>query len=488
MTFSNGQPKVGAPPNQTLRLSYIFPIVVQWRSLARKGFMVPAALTVLVAGSLAGPRNFDYVAWVFATYCAIGFLYALYRLCGKKRSWLVLFASMGAGILCISFMPYNVFYPIHVIFTSLAEILFPGGEPSTLFGQFLYNFITPGLVEEGTKFIPVLLFFVIAYAFSPPWREEIGVCEPIDGLLLGAASGAGFALFETVTQYIPEQVVKSIPLQVLARFINVVVLPQNPRLASRPVAEIVAAVREWIVRNYSMQEIIDKFDVNGTSAMQVLIMRSLNDLAGHMAWAALFGYAFGLMMLKPKKGWIALPVVYCLVAALHAFWDTDIQLIAGSGPGLVACLTQNAVISGLFSYALLAAAVLQARQLSPNRTLNFATERLEGNQAARVAPRVSHRNDSRYSLVISSRSMALVSGTRFGFQEIPGLRAFSDNVVAEVRNSPRDVSVLGIKNLSTSNWRVYTPDGQVRQLEPGRLLRVARGVVIDFGSVRGQIQ
>lgn len=140
----------------------------------------------------------------------------------------------------------------------------------------------------------------------------------------GGGFGAGFALFETVHQYIPEQVVKSIPLRVLAHFINSMILPQNPQLANRPVGEIVALVREAIVRHYSMQQIIDRFDVNGAWAMQTLIVRSLNDLAGHMAWAALLGYAFGLMILKPKKGWIALPVGYCLVAALHALWDTDI--------------------------------------------------------------------------------------------------------------------------------------------------------------------
>jgi RsiW-degrading membrane proteinase PrsW (M82 family) len=395
---------------------------------------------------------------------------------------------MGLGILAISFMPYDVWYPIHLFFNLLASILFPGGEPSTLFGQFLYELIATGLVEEATKFVPVLLFFMIACAVSSPWRKAIGVFDPIDGLLLGAASGAGFALFETVHQYIPERVVKSIPLEVLVHFINSTLLPRNPELANRPAGEVIAMVQQAIVSHYSMQRIIDMFGVNGAWAIKTLIARSLNDLAGHMAWAALFGYAFGLMILKPKKGWIALPVGYCLVAALHALWDTDIPLIPDSGSGLIACLTQNAVISGLFSYSLLAAAILQARQLSPNRNLNFATARLGTDRIACVAPQAMRRSGQRYSLVVGARSMALVSGTRIGFREIPGLRAFADNVVADVRNSPKDVSVLGIKNMSTSIWKAYTPDGQVRQLEPGRLLRVARGVVIDFGSVRGQIQ
>lgn len=100
--------------------------------------------------------------------------------------------------------------------------------------------------------------------------------------------------------------------------------------------------------------------------------------------------------------------------------------------------------------SLLAAAILQTRQLSPNRKLNFATTRLETNHIARVDPQASRRRCPRCSLV-GAHSTALVSGTRIGFQEIPGLRAFADNVVAEVRNSPQDVSALGIKNMSTSS-------------------------------------
>jgi len=475
--------------SQTLRLSYLLPIFSQWRMLVRKGYLVPAALTILISALLAGLQNFDDVTWVFAIYCAVTFLYLIYRLCGKDKSWIIVLTAMGLGILSISFMPYNIFYPLHVIFEALGGVCFPEGAPKSFSGQLFLNFITPGLVEEATKFTPVLILSALAYGLSSPWKEVIGVSEPIDGLLLGAASGAGFALFETVSQYIPEILVKSISPRVLAQYIMFTILPQNPQLRNSPLPEIVARVQEFIQTKYSMQEIITKFDVNGATAMRLLITRSLNDLAGHMAWAALFGYAFGLMMLKPKKGWIALPVGYCLVAALHALWDTHIQLFTGSDAGLFAALTQTAVISGILSYSLLAAAILQARQLSPNRRFNFATEKLEANRVDKVPlPQINRAPVASYALVLGNYSMALAAGTRIGLQQIPGLRAFSANVVAEVRRSPRDLSILGLKNLSTNSWKAYTPDGQVRMLEPGRLLRLARGVVIDFGSAKGQIR
>ncbi|MGH7918151.1 MAG: PrsW family intramembrane metalloprotease, partial [Candidatus Binataceae bacterium] len=367
MNQVNRQPGGRMLRSQTLKLTYVFPIVLQWRQLAKKGFLIPAALTVLVSTSLgllsAGP--FDYFAWAFAFYCAVGFLYLVYRLCGKRKSWLVLLSAMGLGVLCLYPPNYCVWHVLHVFFANfVGGIFFSKGPPADVLGQFFYNFVTIGLVEEGTKFVPVLLFFWLAYRFSPPWREQIGVFEPLDGLLVGAASGGGFALYETVHQYIPKTLAMSMRVDAFNALVKKL-LPSNPQLARLPPHQLVDVITDQIAATFSMQQIIDKFQINGAHAMQVLIYRSLNDLAGHMAWAALLGYALGLAILKPKKGWIAIPIAYCLVAALHAVWDLD-------SPANI-----TAVISGLASYSLLAAAILQARQLSPNREFNFATQTLE---------------------------------------------------------------------------------------------------------------
>ena len=39
---------------------------------------------------------------------------------------------------------------------------------------------------------------------TPEVRAKIGVEEPLDGILIGAASGGGFAIMETLLQYTPQ--------------------------------------------------------------------------------------------------------------------------------------------------------------------------------------------------------------------------------------------------------------------------------------------
>jgi len=63
-------------------------------------------------------------------------------------------------------------------------------------------FFGAGLMEELLKALPVLLAYVVGSRLSFPWRERIGVWEPLDGILLGAASAVGFTLLETLGQYV----------------------------------------------------------------------------------------------------------------------------------------------------------------------------------------------------------------------------------------------------------------------------------------------
>ncbi|MGB2923914.1 MAG: PrsW family glutamic-type intramembrane protease [Limnothrix sp.] len=66
--------------------------------------------------------------------------------------------------------------------------------------------------------------------------------------------------------------------------------------------------------------------------------------------------------MKPSKRWTIL-IIGCLTASLlHALWNT-----VGAYSSIL--LT----VVGVFSYAFLAAAILKARALSPNRADNFAT-------------------------------------------------------------------------------------------------------------------
>jgi RsiW-degrading membrane proteinase PrsW (M82 family) len=170
-------------------------------------------------------------------------------------------------------------------------------------------------MEELLKALPVLLLCAVTPILPNRWRS-LGVTEPLDGILLGAAAAVGFTLLETLGQYVPS------------------------------------------IAHESMLE-AQSGELLG---LQLLIARILGLVAGHMAYSGYFGYFIGLSVLKPRRRWQILAVGYLSAATLHALWNA-------TGVFSIFVLA----IVGVVSYAFLAAAILKARTLSPNRAHNFAT-------------------------------------------------------------------------------------------------------------------
>jgi RsiW-degrading membrane proteinase PrsW (M82 family) len=195
------------------------------------------------------------------------------------------------------------------------------GEVVSAASLFVRMFFGAGLMEELLKALPVLGAYFLGMLFSSPWRERIGVWEPLDGILLGAASAVGFTLLETLGQYVPE-----------------------------------------IMNNVTLQA-----GEGQLLGLQLLIPRILGSVVGHMAYSGYLGYFIGLSILKPSKRWRILSVGYLCAATLHALWNAT---------GYVSPLLLAVV--GVLSYAFLASAILKARALSPTRSQNFAT-RFSGN-------------------------------------------------------------------------------------------------------------
>jgi len=158
--------------------------------------------------------------------------------------------------------------------------------------------------------LPVFLMCWVGSWFRSPRRERVGVWEPLDGILIGAASAVGFTLLETLAQYVPN--------------------------------------------------VVDK--LGEAAGTQLLIPRILGSIAGHMAYSGYFGYFIGLSMMKPSRRWAILGVGYLTASILHALWNSATALNVLLLP-----------VVGVLSYAFLTAAILKARALSPNRAQNFAT-------------------------------------------------------------------------------------------------------------------
>ncbi len=305
---------------QGVSFTQLFPILSTGRDLTKKAYLIPGIFTVvfvvLMFATVGQPETAFFNQMLVATYLAGIAYYFVYQLCGKHKPWWVLFgAAITTGLILLS--------PILPLFILIFRHLLPGRLPlpqeAIGFPQLLLRmFFGAGLMEESLKAIPVLAAYLIGQKLRTPWRERVGVWEPLDGILLGTASAVGFTLLETLGQYVPE-----------------------------------------ISRNVSVQS---GYGIGQLVGFQLLIPRIIGSVAGHMAYSGYLGYFIGLSVLKPRKRWQIISVGYLTAAALHALWNAS---------GLISGLLLAVV--GVLSYAFLTAAILKARTLSPTRSQNFAT-------------------------------------------------------------------------------------------------------------------
>ena len=300
-TISAGTPLKPAtnPQNyskpDSVSFTQLFPIISTGKDLTSKAYLIPGILTVvfvvLMFATVGKPEANQIIV---AVYIAFAAYYFIYQLCGKHKPWWVLF---GSG-LCTALILVS---PLLDLFIFIFRNILPGSLPtrqeSITFTEWLVRmFFGAGLMEELLKALPVLAIYFIGLKLSSPWRERIGVWEPLDGILLGAASAVGFTLLETLGQYVPE-----------------------------------------VTQNAAIQAGTETGQLVG---LQLLIPRILGSVAGHMAYSGYLGYFIGLAVLKPRLGGKILLVGYLSASALHALWNAT-----GAINGLLL------VVVGVLSYA-----------------------------------------------------------------------------------------------------------------------------------------
>jgi RsiW-degrading membrane proteinase PrsW (M82 family) len=300
-----------------LTLTQLFPIASTGKQLTQKAYLYPGIATVIVVVSMfVAVGNSAAFNLLLSAYLAGAAYYFIYQLCGKHKPWWVLLGSALATVLIL-------LSPLLIGFILVFREILPGrlpaeGEAISFFPFLTRMFFGAGLMEELLKSLPVLGAMLLGNWLKNPWRDRVGVWEPLDGILLGSASAVGFTLLETMGQHVP----------------NII---QNVTLLKGP---------------YAGQLV----------GLQLLIPRILGSAAGHMAYSGYLGYFIGLSALKPRKRWPILGVGYFSASALHALWNAS---------GAVSVILLALV--GVLSYAFLVAAILKARALSPNREQNFAT-------------------------------------------------------------------------------------------------------------------
>lgn len=318
----SANPRVFLNNDSEASWSQMLPIIFRPQDLTRKAYLVPGIFTVILVVLLFFVQGFLYQI-LLGAYLASAALYFVYQLCGKPKPWWVLIASAVFTILIL-------LSPVLSLFFLVFRGILPGNipdNPSTLsFGElFIRYFFGSGLLEELLKALPIMGFYLLGRAFTSPRREDVGVGEPLDGILIGSASAVGFTLFETLGQYVPGTMAE--------------------------VAKQMGA------------------DAGLRAGLELLIPRILGDVAGHMAWSGWFGYCIGLSILKPRQAWQILALGYLSAAGLHGLWNSCTGLASSLGIFVLFLL----MVVGGISYALLGAAIVKARALSPSRSQNFAT-------------------------------------------------------------------------------------------------------------------
>jgi hypothetical protein len=272
--------------------------------------------------------------------------------------------------------------------------------------------------------------------------------------------------------------------------------------------------------------------LNTAPGIKWLIIRSIDLSFGHMAYAGYFGYFIGLSVIKPEQRWKILLIGLASASLPHALWDTVASMDT---------VPLQAAIA-LLSYAVLAAAVLKAREISPNRNMlqpsvifggartapaytapaytppaasappvAYASPVATAPAVASAAPAMSAPPVIRPALAadaippplmspsvgpagkianrlrVGAKFLIIVPGLRLLEHQVPGLLAQSPGgPVAEVTRNPNDPTVLGLTNLSSSAWEAVS-NGTRRQIAPGQTIKLAPGAKIDFGSTDGEV-
>ncbi len=199
----------------------------------------------MFAMMFAMETNAKFEFW-FITSCfvVVGELGLIYALCGKRKPWWILGGTVvGTAIALVVFGPIVGTLNNLLIFKSDALVVLIG----------------PGLIEELFKSIPVFALAAYARNSRHPRAKEIGVAEPLDGILIGSAAGFGFALAETFMQY--------------------------------------------------------------ASSGETILWRFLSDIFGHAAYSGYFGYFIGLAAMRRRDSARTILIGLAFSFVVHNAWD-----------------------------------------------------------------------------------------------------------------------------------------------------------------------
>lgn len=421
--------------------------------------------------------NILCVFFLFAMFAAI------YAYAGERKSmlWYLIPAAVVVAQLVIR--------PILLTYFYVFRTLLPGDmkSPTDFLPNFVGMFFGAGLMEELMKAMPILFALMLAYwlrstGSTGNWlTRNLALQGPLDGVLMGAAAGAGFIAIETMGMYVP------------------------------------GAMRDAAGGNAALAAL------NG---LLLMVPRVLNGLIGHMAYAAIFGYFIGLAVSHRRSLFTLLAVGWLLSSVLHAFWNSGVHLLGKPAFFVSAGLT-------LFFFL---ACLLKAKQLEVSRLggpisghsvlamspgpgempigpagvvpppapgvagmftgLASAAEKLAGVTArttvpnpgavpADAAPPAPAMAASGLSIGTATARYALAPNQAIDFSSLfaaAGVPAGNSGTILPAADGGMEV-----RNTGTAPWTYATPDGATTSVQPGASLRPVAGAKLLLGAASIEI-
>lgn len=339
-------------------------------------------------------------------------------------------------------------FPFRGIIPNIVQM---GVAGQSFIERFFGMLMIAGFAEEWTKAIPVLVGAWLTWQVMAGAMKDVGfvakyrVRGPLDGVLFGIFSGAGFIMAETAFEYVPNLVMQT---------------------AQR--------TGSW--------------EAGVADALTLLIPRVAQSFAGHIGWSAIVGYAIGLAVIRPRSKWKLILGGWVIASVVHGLWNS------------VAVLSLYAyyVVAGV-SVLLAIACLLKARQLD----LAMRGPAAETGGSIIVTP--ENRPQPAPVATMPPVAQAPVSAPVSGVAQIlvldieglhiplranqtvdlsaePALGGRGAGVSGVVVPHPTRQNVLGLRNSGSVAWVARLRDGSQQQIDRDQNIRLAPGVSIAFGN------
>jgi len=496
--------KPPSPPPPGARRPYvsrstIIPLLGNQSGLMGKSHLIPVVATIVAGFALGAAGKFQFIhespfdaanlpfprdlyiqvaqiCWILGAYMSFLVSYYVYMLCGRVGRW-----PLMAGVFAVMLVLFNPWWgPLGWAAGFYNGLVLGDPEKASAAARIFGSYFGPGLGEEFVKALPMFVLAAIAVRQKGPLRESVGLTEPLDGIIIGVASGAAFALAETSGGYVTRAMLGALKG----------LLDSN--------VPISAAVVIW--PGYA-----------SFNAIMAVLERGLPGIAGHLAYSGIFGYFIGLAVLRPAAAPRLLATGWLIAAAFHGTWDA-VAMSSGRGNLLPDDFgTILLILIAVLSYAFFASAILKARKISPTRDRNFATVVVsapfgqsgpvlntpppfpppgpaQAVPARVVQPPRAPPAPLRLVMTIGPVKLKLADGLAIQPIQLGSAGAGrGKNAIADIAANPKDAGIIGLRNLSDRVYRATLTSGKIIDLPNGMTVRLAPGMVIDFGGIEGTV-